>query len=383
MICSENVDTSLNNFRKLVEDTRILLNNDAQSNMNSYRSKTAQKLEPVVKEKMELAAKGTAFENSIILVSGHTFPDIVTKVNENRYFGVEVKSTTKDHWQSIGNSVLESCRYDNLDRIFLMFGKLGGKNVEFRARPYEDCLSEVRVTHYPRYYIDMELGKNETIFDKIKQPYDDVRKLENPVKPFAEYYRTQLSQGESLWWLGDNADESTDIKVRLWNTISGERQDELVAKAMAWFPETITGETSQKYGRYVLWLVTSFGIVSPNVRDNFSAGGRVTFTVSGNTYEGIPRIFKRVKELRDRIFEEIYYADDFTIHEFWKVKSMRPDDRLNRWIELVSDINPIIRGISGKYYVSELLRDIFANDTVVDYSIDDNQLVADWHKHHY
>jgi len=47
-----------------------------------------------------------------------------------------------------------------------LFGKLSTP-VEFRCRKYEECLFDVAITHSPRYLIDMEIGKDESIFAKI------------------------------------------------------------------------------------------------------------------------------------------------------------------------------------------------------------------------
>lgn len=63
----------------------------------------------------------------VVLVSGHTFPDIVAE----RYFGVEVKSTKHNHWTSTGSSIVESTRSEWVDNIYMLFGKLGGNPPEF------------------------------------------------------------------------------------------------------------------------------------------------------------------------------------------------------------------------------------------------------------
>ena len=362
MILSEKTDAALDAFTSLLNESKERLNRAAADKPNLYRKLKAQKLEPVVRDTMLEVAKGTEFEDKIILVSGHTFPDIVALVNKNKNFGVEVKSTTQDHWQSFGNSVLESLRYENVQRIFLMFGKLGGERVEFRARPYEECLSEVTVTHYPRYHIDMELPIGKTIFDKINSTYDEVRKLDNPVKPFADYYRSQLKDGESLWWLGDNQAEQQEqnIKVRLWRTLEREEKDLLTARAFAWFPDVITKKNKEKYERYVLWLVTEYGIVIPNVRDEFSAGGKAEMYVNGNDYGKVPQVYDRIYTLRYRIAYEILTASDEIIWLHWRVKNLPKSSRIEYWINLVSqkiDTKPI----DNTYCVRDILFDIFAD----------------------
>lgn len=114
---------------------------------------------------------GQHFENTIELIGGQKFPDIVA----NKYYGIEVKTTTQNHWKTTGNSVLEGTRVDDVERIYMLFAKLASP-IEFRCRPYEEVLSEVVVTHSPRYLIDMNLKVGNTIFDKIKMPYDTLRK---------------------------------------------------------------------------------------------------------------------------------------------------------------------------------------------------------------
>ena len=76
-------------------------------------------LEPYVKDVITELAINTVFENSIELIGGQKFPDIVAK----KYYGIEVKTTTQNHWKTTGNSVLESTRVDNVERIFMLFAK--------------------------------------------------------------------------------------------------------------------------------------------------------------------------------------------------------------------------------------------------------------------
>jgi hypothetical protein len=107
--------------------------------------------------------------------------------------GVEVKTTKQNHWTTTGNSVLESTRVDGIERIFMLFGKMVNP-VEFKCRPYEDCLSDVVVTHSPRYLINMNLQAGQTIFDKLDIPYDTLRNNPNPLKPITDYYRQFLKK---------------------------------------------------------------------------------------------------------------------------------------------------------------------------------------------
>lgn len=70
----------------------------------------------------------------------------------------------------------------------LVIGKLGGNPPEFRCRPYQEVLSDIAVTHSPRYLINMELQHGETIFDKMNTTYDEFRTTENNIAKVREYY---------------------------------------------------------------------------------------------------------------------------------------------------------------------------------------------------
>ena len=190
MIISENKKPPLEDFQDLMMKTDTMLNVEAKGRELYYKGRNGTQLEEDVYDALSRCALHTPFEGTIQLVSGASFPDIVA----NRFYGVEVKSTNKNHWKSIGSSILESTRNQNVERIFLTFGKLGAP-VAFKSRPYEECLSGISVTHYPRYQIDMELGKGETIFDKMGISYDTLRKMDNPVAPVSQYYKKQLKPG--------------------------------------------------------------------------------------------------------------------------------------------------------------------------------------------
>lgn len=158
MIISANPEPHRKEFDSLLSSTIIELNSHAKKSSITVSNLLGRDLEPYVRDVMTDLAVGSPFENSIELIGGQKFPDIVAK----RFYGIEVKTTTQNHWKTTGNSVLESTRVENVERIFMLFAKLAAP-IEFRCRPYEECLSEVVVTHSPRYLIDMNLEIGKTI----------------------------------------------------------------------------------------------------------------------------------------------------------------------------------------------------------------------------
>lgn len=330
MIISDNPNPELIEFQNLMSKTDEFLNADAVKREDYYAVRSGHPLEKDVFEAIKECAKGTSFQNSIQLVSGSSFPDIVAK----KYYGVEVKSTKENHWTSIGSSILESTRNQDVKRIYLTFGKLG-KPVEFLSRPYEECLSGIAVTHYPRYQIDMRLKNGETIFDKMGIPYDELRQMDNPVVPVSKYYRSKLKDGESLWWAANGEENVVSPVVRLWKTLTSEQKNDLIVQGYVLFPELLNMKNLKtKYDRFALWITTQ-GIVNSNVRDCFSAGGQVAMPTRSGNYIKMPAAFGRIAQNRDKIVSWLIHESEEVLQANWKVKRIS-DKRIRQWCELIA-----------------------------------------------
>ena len=351
MIISTDRTPSLNDFAALMSRTDSLLNEEAMSRSSYYLTRNGTQLEEDVFKAMLQTSENTPFQGTIKLVSGAKFPDITA----SKYYGVEVKSTSKNQWKSIGSSILESTRIEGIERIYLTFGKLA-EPVQFRSRPYEDCLSGISVTHYPRYQIDMDLKNGETIFDKIHIPYDSFRKMDNQIAPISEYYKSQLKPGESLWWANSDLDQqAAPPTVRLWLALSPQQKRHYTCMGYAFFPEIFSPRGNEKYQRLSLWLVTSYGIVNTNIRDQFSAGGRRTLNVKGKTYKEVPAVFARIMENRFEIAKIIQEASKAELMSCWNTAGILKD-RISQWIDLA------VQYSEGDEQYRELLKGLLSFD---------------------
>jgi len=330
MIVSVNSDPNRSEFDILLSSTIDELNVHAKKSSKKVATLLGRNLEPYVKDVMTDLAVGTVFENTIELIGGQKFPDIIAK----KYYGIEVKTTTQNHWKTTGNSVLESTRVDNVERIFMLFAKLASP-IEFRCRPYEEVLSEVVVTHSPRYLIDMNLEQGKTIFDKIKIPYDALRKNENPIRPIVDYYKSKLKPGEELWWMdAENNSKPSSIVIKIWNNLSAREKQELKNRSMIYFPE-LFGNSNDKFGRLAIWLVTREAVVCPNVRDLFTAGGKSDCVIGNKMYQKVPRIFLNLFDNLPNIVEAIMQTSAFELSEYWEIQTT-DNTKLFDWIDLVA-----------------------------------------------
>ena len=316
-------------FVELMSNTESILNNEARKNPKKYKSLTSSSLESCAVEKIKIACANSPFDaNEVKLISGQRFPDIVA----DKYYGIEVKSTKEDHWTSTGSSIVETTRVEYVDDIYMLFGKLGGNIPEFKCRPYQEVLYDIAVTHSPRYLINMELDTNDTIFSKMGTTYDDFRTSPDSISLVRRYYRERAQvkkRQEMPWWItSDNVENAHSFNIKLWNSLELCEKRELQTKCTILFPEALNPARSQtKYNNTTLWLCSYNQIVNPNIRDLYSAGGKITHVNGKRLKHPVAQIFNIIVE----------YADEI------KASLRHPTSEL---LMMIKDFNPIL--LKGK-----------------------------------
>ena len=348
----------LNEFNKLVDDIIEQLETISQTNSDQITSCNSG-------DKFELLVVNVL--NSIVQPDikvhhspgGHGFPDIVIEDTDGTKFGIEVKSSSSSRskgWKINGNSVMGSTRDPEVIETVIIFGKTSKQNMGFKARKYEDCVTNVVVTHSPRYSIDMDLPEGETFFERSKIPYKTIADSDNPISIITAYFQ---AQGQQAWWLSNNSPAA----IRFINDLPPEDRNEFFAFGLAHFPE-ILSEKGTKYKRLAFWLTSEQSIVSVNLRDNFSASGRVNLFVNGNSYGSIPRIFQTVYDLRTSIVKLLEDASNEELIESWgegSIDSELTKDKVKAWINVCAP--KIGKGKTPQGTTpKKLLLDIFSED---------------------
>lgn len=249
-------------------------------------------------------------------------------------FGIEVKATKKDDWTSIGNSVLESSRIPLVETIYVFFGKLGGEP-DIIYRDYESCLKGIAVTHYPRYQIDMKLADGESIFSKMGVEYDAIRNSTNPVKGIRGYYKKHLKEGESLWWLDNDLDETATSAPVIKNlaSLSTEEKDNVKADVFLYFPEVFSN-SSKKFERIPAYLIASHSVLSSNLRDFFTAGGQVSVKLNGESIK-VPQIIGEAYRLAPKVAINLSSKEESELSETWQKHIGNVSDPWKAWLEEV------------------------------------------------
>lgn len=330
-------------FARFMQITTEALKKDAKNNIAYYGNQNGEKLEGVVLDKMRsFASEFDISPDDIRPTLKQHFPDILFG---NR-FGVEVKSTKEHSWTSTGSSIVESLREEQVKKVYLLFGRLSVPDIDFRCKPYEDCLYDIAVTHSPRYLINMDLkNSSQTIFGKMQVNYDTFRESADQIELVRKYYREKFrasgKKGEMPWWIGSETNVSDKImptlqetgNIRMWDIIDRPTQEFLKASAFILFPEILGSETT-KFQNLALWLCSRYSIISSSLRDKFSAGGRGCIYVNDVLkWKNMPKIICnmliQLETIRDVFenhsypYEDIRYCSNYfrpnvDLYKSWK-----------------------------------------------------------------
>lgn len=248
----------------------------------------------------------------------HVFPDVIVDFGVNGRYGLEVKSSssvTSKSWKINGNSVLGSTKQAVID-TYIVFGKTALGHQEFRCKRYEEAVSNVGVTHSPRYMIDMDIAPDETFFAKSGLSYQRISKSDNPIGLITDYFK---ARGLQAWWLA----ESTPAAIRMFSELSAQERAEMIGYCFARFPEVFSSSV-KKYQRSALWLTMKQSVVSTSLRDNFSASGRANVVLKNITYQNAPKIYKTLHEHRFVVRNALFEADIEDLMDDWNIILKKP-----------------------------------------------------------
>lgn len=319
-IHNRSIDEANKAFAEFMHIAEKCFNEKSHKNPTLYKNCSPSELEKIAERTLKDVCPATPFrESDITLVAGHTFPDIMT----SEMYGVEVKSTNKDKWTSTGSSIVESTRSKGMERIYMLFGCLGSNPPAFRCKPYQDCLSNIAVTHSPRYLIDMTLKEEDNIFSKMATNYDTFRLLgeDEKIQKVRQYYIQRAKDEHKVkmpWWMGEA--ETTNISLSFYNDLTTEEKENLAIRTYILFPSIFSKNSSLGYKEVALWLCNHYSLLCYNIRDSFSAGGKMTMLNGKKLEKPYPQVVRRLLEYHKQIEYLLKHPDaDLLkdIKEYW------------------------------------------------------------------
>ena len=317
----ESNNISVEQFEQILGRAVTRLTDDLR---NSDEHHTSEAFEKLVEKALRSEASflGITAERTF---HANAFPDI--KVGS---FGVEVKYTSKDRWHTVGNSIFEGMRDEDIQYLYLVFGK-GGGTPEARWSRYEECITDVRLTHAPSFAIDMD--EPSLLFNELSMSYDKFSELsrENKIKTIKEYYTKQLKSEDRMWWMEETS--SFPIQIRQYSTLGKTEKRALRGEIAVLFPE-ICGASYLKFVDAALYLLQNKGVFCPNVRDQFTSGfaAEEGDKISGvQPKEGEKQILRTLRGLKIDMQNSLQTLDDDLLIRYWG-KNYPVEDRLHEWL---------------------------------------------------
>jgi len=299
------------------------MNRQAGTGMSGYSN--ADEFEETVLAQLKIACERDA--NAMPTFHDSAFPDIV--VNG---FGVEVKFTSRSTWHGTGNSIFEGMRDEAARHVYLVYFR--ADLPEARWSRYQDCIKGVRISHSPRYMIDMD-GQG-TFFRDLNMTLEAFRDLEMKDKMalVKQDVQKRVKRGERLWWFGDEQDHTIPVNLRLYRNLSTSEKTQMRAEAALMCPEIFQGSRARsKYDGITAYLLTQHGVLASNVRDMFSAG-----SVAGKERGG-DYILRSVTNNISAIRKAASELDEALFVEYWGA-ACAPENRMARWFALIDAERP-------------------------------------------
>ena len=307
-------------FERLLDVVAAQLRAETQQALFTTSKEFEDRVRKVVEENLTDATVKIDFAPA-----AQAFPDIA--VGE---FGIEVKFTTNDTWRSVANSVLETNRIDEVKKVYLIFGKMGG-TPDVRWGDYEKSVMHVRTSHVPRF--EVEIGATKSLFEQMGISYDEFRvsEMHEKMQYIRKYARARLKAGERMWWLEDASGEehTLPIQARLYTKLPTADKTRLRAEAVLLCPRIVeSGRSKSKYDDVVLYLLTYHGVLCHQARDLFSAGSVAN---PKNDDNGGIYIARALKLIEAEISDAAMRMDDALFVEYWGV-SVKPEERIKEWL---------------------------------------------------
>jgi len=312
-------------FEQILDALVSRLSVDAQ---NGDICRDSKKFESAVLSELQKLCAGHR-ENAASAFHNHAFPDLV--VNG---FGVEVKHTTKDSWLAVGNSIFEGMRDKTAEQIYVVYGKMGGWP-EVRWARYEDCVTHVRISHAPRFVVEME--SPTPFFKNIGVSYQEFSALSASEKMtlVRQYARGRLQPGEQLWWLEDLEEQphALPMEIKIFRHLPNDTKRKLRAEATLLCPEVVRGgRVRGKYDRAGLYMMTQYGVFAPQLRDVFSAGS----VGAKDGSRGHKYIVHAIQDIESEMLQAAQYLDDNIVAEYWS-EPCPADKRISTWLDMADE----------------------------------------------
>jgi hypothetical protein len=218
-------------------------------------------------------------------LGGKSFPDVHI-VGSN--IGIELKGSQKGG-AITGNSIFSGTMVEDLEKVFLLYW-IDDRKPKLGYRDYFDCVFDAKVTHSPRFALQVDLPNGKSMFGKGSgqlgfEASDWLTGEEEFVdRIVVEIRRRALERKEIPWWVVTESNEQLAVEADREGNVGGmgglrylrgmERSASFSLQKTLFlgFPEVLSGGAAA-HSIAIGWAISQKSTIIN--RDVFSAGGKV------------------------------------------------------------------------------------------------------------
>lgn len=219
--------------------------------------------------------------DSIKHLGGRAFPDVLI---EGMRVGVELKGSLRGG-AITGNSIYSGSMVEDLDKVYLLYW-IDDRKPKLGYRDYFDCVFDAKVTHSPRFALQVDLPLGESMFGKgSKQLGFEARdwltgESKYVEKIVVEIRRRALEREEIPWWVVPEVEGMSAVEIDSLGGLGGLRSLKGIGRDASFslqktlflgFPQVLSGG-SAAHSIAIGWAISQKSVIIN--RDVFSAGGK-------------------------------------------------------------------------------------------------------------
>ena len=219
--------------------------------------------------------------DSVKHLGGKAFPDVLI---EGQRIGIELKGSLRGGTIT-GNSIYSGSMVEDLDKVYLLYW-IDDRIPKLGYRDYFDCVFDAKVTHSPRFALQVDLPIGESMFGTgSNQLGFEARDWLTGESKYAEKIvveirRRALEREEIPWWVVPEVDGMSAVEIDSSGGLGGLRSLKGVGRNASFslqktlflgFPEVLSGG-SAAHSIAIGWAISQKSVIIN--RDVFSAGGK-------------------------------------------------------------------------------------------------------------
>lgn len=221
-------------------------------------------------------------------LGGKAFPDVHILGSQ---IGIELKGSRRGG-AITGNSIFSGSMVDNLKKVFLFYW-IDDREPKLGFRDYFDCVFDAKVTHSPRFALQVDLPEDGSMFgDQAGQLgftaadwlSGEKRYVDKIVR---EIRQRALERDEIPWWVYPDSGEGLSIEPDVADGFGGLRNLKQIGSDLSCsiqktlflgFPEVLSGGKAA-HSNAIGWAISRKSAIVG--RDVFSAGGKRDVNLGG------------------------------------------------------------------------------------------------------